>query len=192
VVSSADSGTEVCIYDADDKLKPLKEIYFDGTGQTVAWAPNGSQFAVLDDCWLSLYDADGMETDGMQMPWCLAFPYFPLPHMSWHPGGRYILISYQDTDEMGHVAIADLQGGFVGSWLGGDAFNVAWSPNGSKIAVALMNGSVRIYDSSTLDFEYQFQAHGSWVDGLAWSHNGQRIATGGDDPELAVWKVTYE
>ncbi len=70
--------------------------------------------------------------------------------------------------------------------------NIKWSPDGRQIAVGYQNGQVNIYntlDSSTI---LSIEAHNALASTLAWSPDGNLLATGGGFPDnsLRVWNVT--
>ncbi|XRB06668.1 TIR domain-containing protein [Pycnococcus provasolii] len=64
--------------------------------------------------------------------------------------------------------------------------DVAWSPDGSMLAVSTPDRHVRIYDVTTRSVVYQHEAHNGKVRSVSWSPDSKRLATSGDD-SVAVY-----
>jgi len=70
------------------------------------------------------------------------------------------------------------------------AFAVAWSPNGREVAGAGSGGVLVLLDATTGYLLKTFVGQAGAVEGLAWSPDGTRIASGGqDDHTVKVWDV---
>jgi hypothetical protein len=67
--------------------------------------------------------------------------------------------------------------------------NVAWSPDGQRIAVVGTNGLLQIETvlSGTI---ININAHVGLVTGAAWSHDSQRLATSGQDNVIRIWNAS--
>src|SRR5271156_6763061 len=71
-----------------------------------------------------------------------------------------------------------------------DDFNTseAWSPDGTRLAVASVSGQVAIYDAAQGRAIHLFeQAHADGCDALAWRPDGKALATAGRDGEWKLW-----
>jgi Tol biopolymer transport system component len=122
----------------------------DGTGETnltpssdwdPAWSPNGTEIALISPDVLVVMDADGSgrETHGPGYG-CDAFDYDP----AWSPDATKVLVDVfveECTEEPPYyywdANVLDLTTGFRTSFpsvTGNDASELAWSPNGSRIA----------------------------------------------------------
>jgi WD40 repeat protein len=66
----------------------------------------------------------------------------------------------------------------------------AFFPDGHRLAKGDMDGSVRIWDTSTWNVVLTLQAHRLAVCNLAVSPDGHRIATTGWDGTLKIWDGT--
>jgi WD40 repeat protein len=65
------------------------------------------------------------------------------------------------------------------------ALQVAWSIDGKRIASGYMNGTVCLWTVETNKCDGFIQAHQNAVNSLAWSPNGNQLATGGD--AIRIW-----
>jgi WD40 repeat protein len=64
-------------------------------------------------------------------------------------------------------------------------YHFAWSPDGSRIAVARSGGIAQVLDAATLQVLVTLQH--SQVSVLAWSPDGARLASGGWDDTIRIW-----
>ncbi|KYK29899.1 MAG: hypothetical protein AYK23_01360 [Candidatus Proteinoplasmatales archaeon SG8-5] len=85
---------------------------------------------------------------------------------------------------------------------GGMTQSVAFNPSGNRIAVGMDDGTVRIFDTTDYSAHELEMSHeniagpgnghvfNTPVRRLAWSPDGTRIASGGDDGRLFIWDST--
>ena len=80
----------------------------------------------------------------------------------------------------GTVYTYDTKGGVLG---------VAWSPNGTRVAMGDWNGQVQAWDANTGYNVINFYGPGlqSRVEAVIWLPDGKTIAAGGDDAVVWVW-----
>ncbi len=64
---------------------------------------------------------------------------------------------------------------------------LAWSPQGDKLAVGYADGTVKIWNASSLEPVYTLQGHTDEVTSLAWKPDGSQLASGGFDTTVRVW-----
>ncbi len=81
-------------------------------------------------------------------------------------------------------------------------WTIGWSPDGKHIASGSDDQTIQIWDSTTGKKFFTYEGHvplpnsktinhpGSFVETLAWSPNGQWIASGGKEASLQVWNAT--
>jgi WD40 repeat protein len=98
-------------------------------------------------------------------------------------------------EEMGYLLMFDLSSGTpsltytVNTGTSG-AFAVDFSPAGDKVVTGCTNNKMIIYDVTTGSQLHNVSAHLGYVFCVAWSHDGQFIATGGQDNTIKVWDST--
>src|SRR2546423_1944106 len=68
---------------------------------------------------------------------------------------------------------------------------VAWSPDGSRIASAGIDKTVRIWDATSARHIYTYRGHSDWVRAVAWSPTGSCIASASDDQTVHVWDAEH-
>jgi WD40 repeat protein/serine/threonine protein kinase len=65
--------------------------------------------------------------------------------------------------------------------------SLAWSPNGRQLAVGRnILGTIEIWDTATWNC-ISFPAHGGFVGSVAWSTDGQYLASSSSDQSIKVW-----
>jgi tricorn protease-like protein len=109
--------------------------------------------------------------------------------LAFHPDGTKLAAGTRDS----RVAVYDLVSGQE-LWSRCDdlvrVWNVAWSPDGSCLAVARGDGFVRLHDGvgGALRAKFGTPAHNLPVD-LAFSPNGHRLATATEQTGVTLWEI---
>lgn len=67
--------------------------------------------------------------------------------------------------------------------------DVAFSPDGTRLATTSMDNTVKVWDTQTGQVLSTFADHSRGVQAVAFSPDGARLATGGDDGFIIVWNV---
>jgi WD40 repeat protein/predicted Ser/Thr protein kinase len=66
---------------------------------------------------------------------------------------------------------------------------VAWSPDGTKVASASYDKTVRIWDTAHGFSVITYRGHWDRLQAVAWSPDGKRVASAGDDGTVQIWEA---
>ena len=103
------------------------------------------------------------------------------------PEGRYLLAVYGNEIVVSDVASGQELQVFRGhtdtSW------DLALSPDGTRVLSASYDGSARLWDIQTGQEIRQFRGHIGAVNSVAFSSDGQKVLTGGADGVVLLWDI---
>jgi eukaryotic-like serine/threonine-protein kinase len=68
-------------------------------------------------------------------------------------------------------------------------FEVAWSPDGKRLASASSDNTVRIWDVAVGREIRRFTGHFCEINRVAWSPDGQQVASANGDGTVSIWNV---
>ncbi|MCE9530097.1 MAG: serine/threonine protein kinase [Planctomycetes bacterium] len=69
----------------------------------------------------------------------------------------------------------------------GPIWSVAYSPNGETVAMAVDDGSVRLWNAHTGQLQSRISAHKRPIWCVAYNHDGTMLATASDDGNVRLW-----
>ncbi|KAJ5531424.1 NACHT nucleoside triphosphatase [Penicillium freii] len=69
----------------------------------------------------------------------------------------------------------------------GSVNSIAWSPNGSRLASASKDNTIRIWDPATGQCASTLEGHSESVDSIAWSQDRSRLASASKDNTVRIW-----
>ncbi|KAJ5292708.1 uncharacterized protein N7443_008661 [Penicillium atrosanguineum] len=67
--------------------------------------------------------------------------------------------------------------------------STAWSQDGSRLASASKDETVRIWDPATGQCALALEGHSGWVTSIAWSQDGSRLASASEDTIVKIWDL---
>lgn len=67
---------------------------------------------------------------------------------------------------------------------------LAWSPEGSQVAVAAVSGPITLFDVATGAAKYTLPGHGFGTTSIAWQPGGTILASAGQDGKVRLWDVS--
>jgi len=158
----------------------------------VAFSPNGKLLAAANKDWVRVYGtARGdklheftFDREQIGRAWRVAFT----------PDGKHLaaaLHRFGGREQEGPlVRVWELATGkeVFTAWEGGHANAVAFSPDGKLLAAGGENdGAVEVYDWAARKQLARFQADAHVVFCLAFSPDGKKLYTGGNDPQVKRW-----
>ncbi|KAB8141867.1 WD40 repeat domain-containing protein [Chloroflexia bacterium SDU3-3] len=181
-------------------IRPLPNSRGDEPVYQVAFSPDSAKLAIQSGS-VAIYDiASG--TYEQNIP-AQQRSLVTLVGMAFSPDGRYIAVG----QENGQTALWDLHSRqIVRTFEGGGTSvgDLAFSPDGRSLATADDNGTASIWDiasgrlarritvGSDWDTLLGRRPHAephSWSSAIAFSHDGGRLAVGGNDATAGVWDV---
>jgi serine/threonine protein kinase len=193
-IASASYDKTVRIWNASDGNNLLTYQGHWDRVLAVAWSPDGNLVASAgNDGTIQVWDPLNAN---------LAMTYrehvHPVLALNWSPDGKRIASACEDKT----VRIWDTITGqtlYVHNAHGGRVLTIGWSPDGRYIASAgedklvhvwsMQREKANFFTSWLLHSRGQFTYRGHFgrVNALAWSPNGQRLASVGSDKTLQVW-----
>jgi eukaryotic-like serine/threonine-protein kinase len=198
-IASASNDGSVQIWDAFtgmhviSHLSPLSARLTRAPWNAVAWSPDSKHVAIG-----GIGDAILLDSTTGDIMGYYGYHGGSAHSLAWSPDGVYLAIGRDDTTvQVWNVATTTNVYTYTGHST--DVFTVAWSPNGERIVSGSSDGLVQVWDALTGDHVYTYRGHadyypghftsGTSVDAVAWSPDGKRIASGGDDMTVQVWQA---
>jgi serine/threonine protein kinase/WD40 repeat protein len=163
----------------------------------LAWSPDGTQIATVVGG-ESLAELNIIETDTQECVLRIDFRegnYLPF----WGDGFRPSSICYLPNKP--HVVVGgangismviDAETGQLLKELSGHTsavLAIAVSPDGSRIATASFDSTVRLWSANSGQLMHTFRDYSKPVNSIAFSNDGKNLVAGGDDGKVLVWKA---
>ncbi len=188
---SADQTAQVWKADTGDNLFTYSG--HSGDVNAVVWSPDGKCIATAsDDKTVRLWDVYTRN--------CILIYSSHTRRVrgvAWSPDGKRIASASDDTTVQvwdaarGDSVIATAGSGNVLICRGHTkrVRAVVWSPDGTRIASASNDATVRIWNAATAEHIFTYWGHANDVNALAWSPDGTYITSASDDETVQVWQA---
>jgi WD40 repeat protein len=158
----------------------------------VAWSPDGTRIAsASSDSTVQVWDA----TTGSHVFTYKSHSSYVLA-VAWSPDGTRLASG--SADQTVQVWSPPATGTLDYSGHTGWVYSVAWSSDGQHLASGSADKTVRVWDLSLNGNAYVYRGHtdevytAAWLPGgfpWPWSHEGQRLASGGKDTTVRIWQA---
>lgn len=108
-----------------------------------------------------------------------------------HPEGKTIAVAGGNPGRLGEIRIFDVSGELQRILQKDDdlCLSVAFSPDGSMLAVGSTDGTVSVYATDTWRKEVVFSNHSDWVNAVAWNKDGTMLASASRDHSAKVFDM---
>lgn len=106
------------------------------------------------------------------------------------PDGARLAIACGNPGKNGEVRLVDYATGAVLTVCGRTydvVLDVAYSPDGTRLAASGADGLIRVMDAVTGTVQQTIASHADWVNSLAWSDDGKKLASASRDKSAKVY-----
>lgn len=107
--------------------------------------------------------------------------------------GKTLAVAAGTPGQMGEVKFFSVDNGELIADLfttDDEVFAVSFSPDGTRLAAASADRSIRLFDVATRQQQKLIEDHADWVMDVAWSPDGKKIATASRDKTSKVFDST--
>jgi WD40 repeat protein len=158
------------------------------TCRCLAFSPDGKTMALgCDDGTIRLLDGETAEERAV-----LRGHADVVRNVAFSPDGAVLVSSGQDREILLWDAIAGARIRSIGQPGSNPVQVVAYSPSGKHVAVGEVSGSpqpINLIDAATGEIVSRLAGHDAGINALAFSPDGQTLATAGGDRTIKFWNV---
>jgi serine/threonine protein kinase len=192
-IASSHWGKTVRVWDAVTGKIILTYRGHPERANTLTWSPDGSHIASSGG---THYSPLG-QIDGTVQVWDVVqgrtiwTQSASEGFVAWSPDGRHIALNRSPTFNAFDLNVCEAT---TGKPLPGEGLHrgisAAWSPD-SKRLVSTTDETVQIWDAFTGTNTFIYRGHSNYVNVVAWSPDGTRIASGDRSSMVHVWQAPY-
>ncbi len=113
--------------------------------------------------------------------------------IQYSPDGNLLAVGCGAPGQLGEARIFDPSSGELKMVLGTSSdvvLDVAFSPQGDRIAIAAADGVIRIYEVAGGTLQLTITSHSDWVMAVAWNPDGTRLASASRDKTSKVFDAS--
>ncbi|MCA9125006.1 MAG: hypothetical protein H6822_08115 [Planctomycetaceae bacterium] len=110
--------------------------------------------------------------------------------LSLSPDGKLLAVGCGAPGRLGETRVIDMASGDVVNVLGttsDEVLDVAFSPQGDRLAVGSADGSIRVFEIPSGKEQLTITSHSDWVMALAWNADASKLASGSRDKTAKVF-----
>ncbi|MFO0871818.1 MAG: c-type cytochrome domain-containing protein [Pirellulales bacterium] len=110
--------------------------------------------------------------------------------LAFSPDGKLLAVACGAPGKLGEVRIVDYASGQVTAVLGTTSdvvLDVAFSPQGDRLAVGAADGILRVFEIASAKEQLSISSHSDWVQAVAWNGDGSKLASASRDKTAKVF-----
>ncbi len=195
VAGGGSSGIVTILESATGKVQSTLTLPGGGFLQGIAWSPDGKLIAASSQQGLAVVWNAGTG----QVVTQYAGQPLGINRLAWSPDSTRIATAGVDgTVQIWNARTGARELSYAGN--GAPVWEVAWSPDGAHIASGtgglgvnrpvLTGNTLKVWDAATGSTVLTYQGQPGEALAIAWSADGTRIASGGDDKSVQIWNAS--
>lgn len=110
--------------------------------------------------------------------------------LSLSPDGTLLAVGCGAPGRLGEARVIDMAKGEVVNVVGttsDEVLDVAFSPQGDRLAVAATDGAIRVFEILSGKEQLSITSHSDWVMAVAWNADGSKLVSGSRDKTAKVF-----
>ncbi len=161
------------------------------------WSPDNEELALVTETGeIDIFDAGTFDLIHRLPPVTrqIIFADSTAQYLAWQPNEENIATFHNEYHAASNVILIQevnntSQDPYVLEGHTGEIESIVWSPDGSLLASASVDQTVRIWNGVTLQTVTILEGHSDIVTSLSWSPDGNMLASGSWDGTTRIWQV---